>query len=117
MRSAGWEGSASKGNGSAHLLDRQAGGSLEEVLLDLDLALLRDFFGAFFANPKEKMWREFLAWDMTKPGEKPYRMSVFMILQFFRGSLPLKGRLIRDAMFKDGLHLLKSIFELPFPFD
>ena len=88
-----------------------------EVLLDLDLALLRDFFGAFFANPKEKMWREFLAWDMTKPGEKPYRMSVFMILQFFRGSLPLKGRLIRDAMFKDGLHLLKSIFELPFPFD
>jgi len=88
-----------------------------EVLLDLDLALLRDFFGAFFANPNEKMWREFLAWNMTIPGEKPYKMSVFMILQFFRGSPRLKGRLIRDAMFKDGLHLLKSIFELPFPFD
>jgi hypothetical protein len=29
----------------------------------------------------------------------------------------LQVRLIRDAMFKDGLHLLKSIFELPFPFD
>lgn len=88
-----------------------------EVLLDLDLALLRDFFGAFFANPREKAWREFLAWNMTRPGEKPYSMSVFMILQFFRGSPRLKGRLIRDAMFKDGLHLLKSIFELPFPFD
>ena len=33
-----------------------------EVLLDLDLALLRDFFRAFFVNPKAKMWREFLAW-------------------------------------------------------
>jgi uncharacterized membrane protein YbaN (DUF454 family) len=44
-------------------------------------------------------------------------MSVFMILQFLRGSPRLKARLIRDAMFKDGLHLLKSIFELPFPFD
>ena len=60
------------------------------MLLDLDLLLLRDFFGAFFANPKEKMWRQFLAWDMTKPGDKPYMMSVFMILQFFRGSVPLK---------------------------
>lgn len=88
-----------------------------EVLLDLDLALLRDFFGAFFADPRDKMWREFLAWRMTNPGDKPYKMSVFMILQFFRGSPRLKGRLIRDAMFKDGLHLLKSIFELPFPFD
>lgn len=37
--------------------------------------------------------------------------------QFLRGSWRLKGRLIREAMFKDGLHLLKSIFELPFPFD
>ena len=44
-------------------------------------------------------------------------MSVFMIRQFLRGSWRLKGRLIREAMFKDGLHLLKSIFELPFPFD
>ena len=42
---------------------------------------------------------------------------VFLFFQFFRGSPRLKGRLIRDAMFKDGLHLLKSIFELPFPFD
>jgi hypothetical protein len=33
-----------------------------EVLLDLDLALLRDFFRAFFVNPKARMWREFLAW-------------------------------------------------------
>jgi len=88
-----------------------------EVLLDLDLALLRDFFRAFFTNPRAMMWREFLAWNMTKPGEKPYKMSVFMILQFFAGSPRLKARLIRDAMFKDGLHLLKSIFELPFPFD
>ena len=52
-----------------------------EVLLDLDLALLRDFFRAFFTNPRAKMWREFLAWNMTQPGEKPYKMSVFMILQ------------------------------------
>ncbi len=37
--------------------------------------------------------------------------------QFLRGTWPLKARLIREAMFKDGLHLLKSIFELPFPFD
>jgi len=80
--------------------------------------VLSHFSGAFFANPKERMWREFLAWNMTKPGEKPYKMSVFMILQFFRGSPRLKGRLIRDAMFKDGLHLLKSIFpSIPFPFD
>jgi len=88
-----------------------------EVLLDLDVALLRDFFSAFFADPKEKMWRQFLAWSMTRPGEKPWKMSIFMILQFFRGSWPLKARLVREAMFKDGLHLLKSIFEMPFPFD
>ena len=66
---------------------------------------------------QEDMWRKFLAWDMTRPGEKPYKMAIFMILQFFRGSLPLKARLVREAMFKDGLHLLKSIFEMPFPFD
>ena len=51
------------------------------VCIDLDLALLRDFFGAFFADPRDKMWREFLAWRMTNPGDKPYKMSVFMILQ------------------------------------
>ena len=68
-------------------------------------------------TPQEDMWRKFLAWDMTRPGEKPYKMAIFMILQFFRGSLPLKARLVREAMFKDGLHLLKSIFEMPFPFD
>jgi hypothetical protein len=56
-------------------------------------------------------------WEWRRPGEKPWSMSVFMILQFLRGSWQLKGRLIREAMFKDGLHLLKSIFELPFPFD
>jgi len=88
-----------------------------EVLLDLDVKLLRDFFSAFFADPKEEMWRKFLAWDMTRPGEKPYTMAGFMILQFLRGSIPLKARLVREAMFKDGLHLLKSIFEMPFPFD
>jgi len=88
-----------------------------EVLLDLDVGLLQSFFRAFFADPKETMWRKFLAWDMTRPGEKPWGMSVFMILQFLRGTWPLKARLIREAMFKDGLHLLKSIFELPFPFD
>mmetsp|Transcript_19578 Transcript_19578/g.46506 ORF Transcript_19578/g.46506 Transcript_19578/m.46506 type:complete len:691 (-) Transcript_19578:123-2195(-) len=88
-----------------------------EVLLDLDVRLLRDFFAAFFADPKEQMWRQFLAWDMTKPGQKPWKMSIFMILMFFRGSPRLKGQLVKEAMFKDGLHLLKSIFELPFPFD
>lgn len=86
-------------------------------MLDLDVGLLRDFFVAFFSNPKEQWWRKFLAWDMTKPGQKPYSMSVFMILMFFRGSLRLKGRLVREAMFKDGVHLLKSIFDMPFPFD
>ena len=53
-------------------------------MLSLDVQLLREFFTAFFANPKEMWWRKFLAWDMTKPGQKPYSMSVFMILMFFR---------------------------------
>ena len=41
-----------------------------EVLLDLDLALLRDFFGAFFANPRERGWREFLAVGWKEEGAK-----------------------------------------------
>ena len=41
------------------------------MLLDLDVALLRDFFTAFFANPEEKMWRTFLAWDMTRCDPAP----------------------------------------------
>mmetsp|Transcript_13993 Transcript_13993/g.35188 ORF Transcript_13993/g.35188 Transcript_13993/m.35188 type:complete len:288 (-) Transcript_13993:21-884(-) len=88
-----------------------------EVMLGLDVALLRDFFAAFFQDPREKFWRRFLAWDMTKPGQKPYSMSVFMILMFFRGSWRLRARLVKEAMFKDGIHLLKSIFDMPFPFD
>eukprot|EP00286_Rhodomonas_abbreviata_P001046 CAMPEP_0181288368 /NCGR_PEP_ID=MMETSP1101-20121128/294_1 /TAXON_ID=46948 /ORGANISM="Rhodomonas abbreviata, Strain Caron Lab Isolate" /LENGTH=681 /DNA_ID=CAMNT_0023392483 /DNA_START=185 /DNA_END=2226 /DNA_ORIENTATION=- len=73
-----------------------------EVLLDLDVQLLRDFFAAFFADPKEQMWRQFLAWNMTKPNQKPWKMSIFMILQFLRGSWRLKSRLVKEAMFKDG---------------
>ena len=65
-----------------------------EVLLDLDLALLRDFFRAFFTNPRAMMWREFLAWNMTKPGEKPYKMSVFMILQ-----VPSRPRVFPPLLF------------------
>jgi hypothetical protein len=57
-------------------------------MLSLDVELLREFFTAFFANPKELWWRKFLAWDMTKPGQKPYSMSVFMILMFFRLFVP-----------------------------
>ncbi len=37
-----------------------------QVLLDLDVVLLQSFFRAFFADPKETMWRKFLAWDMTR---------------------------------------------------
>ncbi len=37
-----------------------------QVLLDLDVQLLRSFFRAFFADPSETMWRKFLAWDMTR---------------------------------------------------
>ncbi len=41
-----------------------------QVLLDLDVGLLREFFRAFFADPSETMWRKFLAWDMTRCGPK-----------------------------------------------
>ena len=42
------------------------GEGLVQVLLDLDVGLLREFFRAFFADPNETMWRKFLAWDMTR---------------------------------------------------
>ena len=52
---------------------------LLQVLLDLDLGLLREFFRAFFADPSETMWRKFLAWDMTRCPLKKNLVNCFLL--------------------------------------
>ena len=53
---------------------------------------------------------------MTRPGEKPYKMASFMILQFLRGSLPLKARLVPPYTLNPALYALHPTPYTPAPY-
>lgn len=75
-----------------------------EMLVEMDIELIREFFRTFFKDLELSSWKEYLAWSMDRNDMMQFAMGIWL-----RANLTMKAKLITETFDKDGFSVIRSL--------